>query len=296
MAIPEAQLQTWSHQGAKITAAAAYQSVRNALAAPDSPIRGMNRDIYLQGSYGNDTNVRGDSDVDVVVQLNSTFGYDLSQLTQDQIQAFAAAFPTFATYNWPEFRRDVLQALRLHYGRVEEGNRSLKINSNGLGVDIIAAIEHRKYNWFHSVGYENCASGMRFYARDNGRTIINFPRLHHENGVQKNSEQRTNGWYKASVRLIKNARSCAVERGYLGTNAAPSYFVECLVFNVPDGSFGGSFQKTFVGIVTFLRDNPMCNFVCQNCQMPLFGDTAEQWSQVSAASLTTSLIRLWNEW
>jgi tRNA nucleotidyltransferase (CCA-adding enzyme) len=80
MGIPESQLQTWSHQGAVTTAKTTHESIRNALAANTSPIRDKSYEVYLQGSYKNTTNIRGDSDVDVVAQLNSTFQDDLSAL------------------------------------------------------------------------------------------------------------------------------------------------------------------------------------------------------------------------
>ena len=37
---------------------------------------------YLQGSYRNDTNIRGDSDVDLVLELNSVFKHDASVLSE----------------------------------------------------------------------------------------------------------------------------------------------------------------------------------------------------------------------
>ncbi len=40
MAIPESQLNTWSHQGAITTSAAAYNSIRTALFAALSPLNG----------------------------------------------------------------------------------------------------------------------------------------------------------------------------------------------------------------------------------------------------------------
>ena len=40
----------------------------------------MNYDFYLQGSYHNDTNLNGDSDVDVVLELKSAIRRDWSSL------------------------------------------------------------------------------------------------------------------------------------------------------------------------------------------------------------------------
>src|SRR5690348_706208 len=143
MPIPESQLETWSHQGAVTTASATYRSIQTALTANSSPIREKNYEVYLQGSYKNDTNIRGDSDVDVVVQLNSTFGYDLSALPEEQKRQFQVSYPTNATYLWEDLRADVLRALRAYYGAasITEGNKSLKLASapGRLAADIIPA-------------------------------------------------------------------------------------------------------------------------------------------------------------
>jgi tRNA nucleotidyltransferase (CCA-adding enzyme) len=75
MTISESQLETWARQGAVTTASNTHQSIRRALDAYDWP-NGVRFESYLQGSYRNTTNIRGDSDVDLVVQLNSTFERD----------------------------------------------------------------------------------------------------------------------------------------------------------------------------------------------------------------------------
>jgi hypothetical protein len=41
-------------------------------------------EVFLQGSYGNDTNVWVDSDVDIVLKHTGAYYRDLSQLPQDQ--------------------------------------------------------------------------------------------------------------------------------------------------------------------------------------------------------------------
>ena len=83
MPIPESQLETWSHQGAVTTAKQTHESIRKALDPYIWPT-GVKYEVYLQGSYKNTTNIRGDSDVDVVAQLNSTFQRDLSELPDYQ--------------------------------------------------------------------------------------------------------------------------------------------------------------------------------------------------------------------
>ena len=77
MAIPEAQLDTWSHQGSVTQSSGTYQTMRNALIAPTAPYAGRAYDVFLQGSYGNDTNIYAESDVDTVIRLDAIFGYGL---------------------------------------------------------------------------------------------------------------------------------------------------------------------------------------------------------------------------
>jgi hypothetical protein len=63
MAIPESQLETWSHQGSVTQSAQTYAMIQNALNDAASPYYAKHYSIFLQGSYGNDTNVFRDSDV-----------------------------------------------------------------------------------------------------------------------------------------------------------------------------------------------------------------------------------------
>jgi hypothetical protein len=73
MAIPEAQLQTWSHQGSKVQSATTYDAVRTVLNDSKAPYYKHTYRIFLQGSYGNDTNIYSDSDVDIVMCLRAGF-------------------------------------------------------------------------------------------------------------------------------------------------------------------------------------------------------------------------------
>jgi len=99
MAIPQNQLATWCYQGATVSAQASYASIQAALGGSDSSIRYKDYEIYLQGSYRNDTNIYGDSDVDVVVQLNETYYFDTSRLNEYQ-KKLVEQGTTQATYTW----------------------------------------------------------------------------------------------------------------------------------------------------------------------------------------------------
>jgi len=286
MPIPESQLETWSHQGAVTTAKQTHESVRKALEAYDWP-SDVQYEVYLQGSYKNDTNIRGDSDVDVVVQLNSTF---FENLPEDQKRRFGFRN---ASYEWQSFRTDVLKRLRNYYGseRVREGRKSLKVQTPFLPADVVVCLQYREYPSYPR-NVDDYVEGMKFYVPSENRWVVNYPKIHYSNGVTKNSLSSTNGWYKRTVRLFKNARTYLVDRRDIPADLAPSYFLECLLYNVPNDIFGSNFQSTFCNVIKWLLKADVSQFVCQNEQLRLFGNSPEQWSEDKARRFLQAMVRL----
>lgn len=283
MAIPESQLEIWSHQGAVATAKATADSVKNALNTYNSWPDGVDFEVYLQGSYKNDTNIRGDSDVDVVVQLNSTFYSNLSE-SQKSILGL-----TPASYSLQTFRVEVLNVLKGYYGQsqIVEGNKSIKIkaNSGRLPADVVVCSQYRYYKPINSYDF---IEGMCFWTGNDNRQVINYPKTHYDNGVSKH--QNSNGWHKPTVRLFKNLR------GNLAGDATPSYFLECMLYNVPSMKFGTSYGDTFCSVVNWLNENRLDDFICQNSRLNLFGPTQEQWNTTQAKEFIKNLISVWNNW
>ncbi|KYK34927.1 MAG: hypothetical protein AYK18_13540 [Theionarchaea archaeon DG-70] len=298
--IPESQLEIWSHQGAVKTAKATHESIRRALNSHEWPYN-IDFEVYLQGSYKNSTNIRGDSDVDIVVQLNSTFLPGLANLSLYGGIIFNWAYPN-AAYLWEHFRADVLQALENYYGTsgISEGNKSLKVagNSGRLPADVVVCLQYRGYQYFRSRYDEQYVEGIVFYSFRENQWILNFPKQHYNNGVTKNEE--TNGWYKRTVRVFKNARTYIVNKGVISENLAPSYFLECLLYNVPNIYFGNNYKESFSNIIDWLlytfSSNNYRVFLCQNELLPLFGDEPEQWSVNDAIELLVALTELWSDW
>src|SRR5262245_26415424 len=132
MAIPETQLKTWSNPGAQATAKATHETIRRALTPTALNLSPEAYSVYLQGSYANDTNVRGDSDVDIVAELTRTFGHNISQLAAEQQRLFHATY-TNATYYLSDFRTAVLNSLRTAFGNgaVTEGDKCVKVARDG---------------------------------------------------------------------------------------------------------------------------------------------------------------------
>src|SRR5579863_489300 len=92
MSIPESQLETWAKQGSITQSSTTYATIKGALEASDAEYANQSFKVFLQGSYGNDTNIWAESDVDVVIRLDSIFYYDTSLLTTVELAEFNAGF------------------------------------------------------------------------------------------------------------------------------------------------------------------------------------------------------------
>ena len=82
-------------------------------------------------------------------------------------------------------------------------------------------------------------------------------------------------------------------------NLAPSYFLECLLYNAPDWmhSIAGLSADVSPDIVNWMSQNDLSQFKCQNEQVQLlFGSLPEQWSEHDAKALVSGLANLWNNW
>ena len=253
---------------------------------------GMTRAFYLQGSYRNDTNIRGDSDVDVVLELTSAFRHDTSALSQYEQGLLTSSFQP-ASHDWNDFRRETLKALEAGFSRgiVSQSNKSIKLKADPprLAVDVVVCMEHRQYT-----SYSSYVKGITFWAMRDKRWIVNFPQEHYKNGAAKSA--RAADRYKRTVRMFKNARNHLESTRRISADLAPSYFVECLLYNAPDSAFQYGFQETYCSIVNWIVQNNLDRLVCQNGQQWLFGPSPEQWSAMDAKAFANELVSLWNDW
>lgn len=296
MTIPEAQFETWANQGAVTAAKLTHESIRSALSHSSSPLQGKDFDVYLQGSYVNDTNIRAESDVDIVVQLNSTWFPDISALPPEQQQLYNSSYSS-ATYTDSHFQSDVIRSLQLYFGApsIQAGNKSIKVlaGSGRLAADVVACLQYRKYRFFRGIYDHDFVEGIGFHAQ-NSEFIVHFPKLHYANGVRKNAD--TQGWFKPTVRVFKNIRSSMVDRHLMIADLTPSYFLECMIYNVPDTELGSSYCDTFCNVVNWLAKQNISGFVCQSEQSMLFGSSPEQWSENKARQFVMAATDLWNNW
>ena len=139
MAIPESQLDTWAKQGSVTQSAQTYGAIKAALEDRRGGYNEEDYSIFLQGSYGNDTNVFADSDVDIVMRLNSVFYQDITRLNESETASYNSAYSN-ATYGLHDFKRDVLAQLTAKYGGdVTVGKKAIDIKgtSNRRNADVL---------------------------------------------------------------------------------------------------------------------------------------------------------------
>jgi len=300
MAIPEAQLQTWSNQGATTSSANTYNSIKTCIEG-NNWNNDVSFNIYLQGSYRNSTNIRGDSDVDVVVEFSSVFYSNKYELPSEQLNEFNEYYSD-GKYSLDSFKESVIKRLQNYYGEnyVKVGNKSIKVlaNSGRLECDVVCCAEYREYNSFSKTNTSNYAKGIVFWTNETNEKVVNFPKLHFDNGASKN--QNCNSNYKPSIRIIKNIKSRLVSNGIIESSLAPSYFIEGLIFNMPNSDFLNSTNHSRILAIlnTFYNytDSELEDLICQNKQRYLFGNSDQQWDIVDCKQFRNQLIKFWNEY
>lgn len=294
MAIPESQLETWSRQGSITQSSSTYATIKRALEASDTKYASKAYEVFLQGSYGNDTNIYAESDVDVIIRLDSVYYYDIDSLTPDEKARFNAGLVP-GTYPYADYKADVIAALVKNFGAdVNVDKKAVKVKANGSrrSADVVVAADFRGY--FSGTSRPQYNRGICFFD-SGGNRIANYPQQHSANCTAKH--QATQGWFKPMVRILKNMRTSLVGNSSIAPGSAPSYFLEGLLYNVPDDKFGKSYEDTFVAAINWILQADRKNLVCANERYYLARDSAaECWPCGNCDSFLKALTQLWNGW
>lgn len=222
--------------------------------------------IYLQGLYKNRTNVRKDSDVDIVARYEGIYFPDLSGLS-DGDKTIYNSLHSDAAYIFSQFKSDMHVVLQSTFlaGEVERKDKCIRVKANSYRVnaDVVPCFVHKRFR----TPYQVEAEGIEFLT-DGYVRINSFSEQHFENGKNKNAQ--TSQMYKAIVRILKCVRRELIDQGVITKDLMPSHFLECLVWNAPDQGFNEStyYQAT-------------CNVIAQ-----VYNDmkTEEKYSRYAEAS------------
>lgn len=294
MAIAENQLVTWANLPSSKQHRDTYASIRGVLLDSNSPYASRSKDVYLQGSYGNDTNVYGDSDVDIVICSDASFDHDLTHLSQAQADAFKRDHPgTGLTVG--SFRDDVYNWLRRHYGNdVQPPKKAVHINEqpHRRQADVLPCIEHRRYRHYNSLADNSYFLGVQFYAAD-GTKIVNFPKEHSKHCTAKHGY--TSDRFKPTVRIFKNMRNAMINKRIINDGLAPSYYIEGMLWNVPHDHYVGTHAATVPNCLNWLNKADKTKLLCAHQLRWLLRDGApDSWPPGNFDQFLAATIKFWN--
>ncbi|MCF7930620.1 MAG: nucleotidyltransferase [Acholeplasmataceae bacterium] len=182
-------------------------------------------EIFIQGSYANDTNVKANSDIDICIMYKKTFFpyYPTGKVASDYGNMSS-------DYQYDQYKQDIVNALINKFGRlsVTLGDKSIKISENTYRTkaDVVPAFEYKVYN---EIKY--LYSGTQ-YITASGKTIINYPKQHIDNTLNKNKS--TAYWYKKMVRSFKKVMFDYQDNGLYQN--IKSFVLESILYNI-DNSF-----------------------------------------------------------
>ncbi|MEU8826224.1 nucleotidyltransferase [Streptomyces sp. NPDC048636] len=255
---------------------------------------GIDCEVLPKGSYKNNTNVRSDSDVDIAVIHEGLFYYNDSALGEgDRVRPAPTAGKYF---DGPGFRAELEEAMCDAYGGDcdTSGTTAIEIAENGgrVKADVVPSFRHRLY-YYAANGVVSYHQGTRTW-RTSGGWVVNYPEQQYTNGVAKNS--RTGRRYKKMVRILKRVENGLVAAGNI--DPLPSYFMECLVYCVPDSRFNSQgvapLTDDFTGVVRYIWNQTKPGGEAKEWLEPneikaLFGD-GQKWSMEDAHELS---LRAW---
>lgn len=184
---------------------------------------GSNYEVFLQGSYKNDTAIYDINDIDIVALCVNNIPQYWENIYDDIVTKISSA--------------------QQYKGKVSKGNKCVKLILSNKNIDIVPAIRQN----ISPRTRNNLNEPIQVYNRANQQIVDNYPKTHYANGTNKN--QATNGNYKKCVRLLKN-----LINNHKKKDIAPSFYLECLVFSYTESSFNGDLVEKFYGIL-----NHICN-------------------------------------
>jgi hypothetical protein len=270
----------------------AISMIKDAINAHDT-LKNKSTEFIVQGSYGNNTNIKVDSDIDICVMLKDTFYSEYREGAKDADYGFVGGTNTFSDY-----KKMIIEALIKKFGveHITVGNKAIQIKSNTYRVqaDVIPAFQFRNYKNDTQNKQNNFVEGIKFFA-SNSAAVVNYPKVHIENGIKKNTD--TARKFKRTVRLYKRIRNKMIEDGKPVPSGISSYLIEGLLWNTPNSTFtsASSWNEILKNSIIFLYNNTKEDSTCKEWGVVsehfyLFNSTYK-WTR---NDVNTFLVQMWN--
>lgn len=262
----------------------AERMVRNAIERAPA-FAGTSYSIFAKGSYANNTNVRIDSDVDIVVQCDDCQYFDYA----NGLPQAPTTSPYTGKWTPQVWRSEVESALVSYFGTDvnTSGNVAIRIPErpgSRPSTDVVPSFDYALY-W--TVDRSRSSRGSVVYPTKGGR-IVNWPQQQLDNGRRRNVD--TGQRYKRFVRVLKN---CENRLAASGNPALPSYLMECLVWNATDvalcagGGLDDGFRATLLSLWGGLEGNVSDDWEEPNGIKYLFRPS-QKWTKAQALQLVSA--------
>lgn len=226
-------------------------------------------DIFGQGSYANNTNIRLNSDIDINISYKKAFYYDVPEGKTGTDYGLNNQ----TTYSFHKFKNNIEYMLAKYYGcsEVIRKNKCITVkgNTNRIQVDVVPTWQYRRYDNTNNQKY---IEGVILFA-DDGQKITNYPKQHITNGIDKNTQCLRR--FKRLTRIFKNIHIFMKKDNYYSNKNISSFLLECLAFNVPSNIYVKN------------TDNYMWNKILKDAILYLYNSTKEgssiykEWGEVS---------------
>ena len=256
-----------------------------------TPLKTAGLKVYAKGSYPNNTNVRRDSDVDIAVQCTVCQYYDYmpGQKPEGRLGS-----PYEGEWAPGRLRSEIQNALNKAFGAasVSAGRLAFAISAvpgSRPSADVVPSFDYVLYDDPYRRGKRE---GSCVFPKDKSTRVVNWPMQQLSNGRQKNTS--TGGRYKRFARALKNAENKLARLGTI--DELPSYFMECLVWNVGNPTLqrgttlSEGFRATLYELWDSLENGDTSEWTEPNDIKYLFR-TSQSWTKDKAKAL---VLATWN--
>jgi len=222
----------------------------------DNKLFSLDIEVFGQGSYANDTNVRLNSDIDICVMNRDCFFYELPQ----NKSAGDYGLGTPCRYQFKEYKDIIESALVAYFGRtsVVRGNKCLTVKGNTYRIvtDVVPAWKLKRYDDLGIV------IGTKLIT-DTYDEVTNFPKQHMCNALSKN--QLTQKRFKRLTRIVKKIRFKMIADGFSVADGITSFLLESLLWNIPDNVFNinNTWSDRLKDAIIFLYNKTTDPATCQ---------------------------------
>ena len=254
--------------------------------------------IYLQGSYENETMVDEFAKLEIVVEFGQNAFGEIDKKPQLKVKSIwsdnSLIRKRIVAFK-PNIHLQLIKKLMLESLIEETGNEGIYNNSKSI---FIPAYKKNKIPCeilpCYTLSTSEKDESVMIYDSYINKYVVTFPKLHCEN--LKIKDKLTNGAFIEMVRVFRNIRDILVDNEIIDVSFAPTYFLECLLYNVPNELYKGKLSSVLLKILNYFMNCNLNKFVCAHERFKMFGNNSDAWTIYKARSFINLMTQIWEEY